>query len=64
MSPQDLLPHGTTVLLYMDPMSGSMLLQMIIAGVAGSWLVIKLWGKRFLMLFKRGSDDHGGDGDQ
>jgi len=61
MSPQDLLPHGTAVLLYMDPASGSMLLQMIIAGVAGSVVVIKLWGRRFLMLFRRGSDDDGGD---
>lgn len=60
MSPEELLPRGATVLLYFDPTSGSMLLQMIVAGVAGSWLVIKLWGRRIMMFFRRG----GGGGDE
>jgi hypothetical protein len=58
MSPTDLLPHGTTLLAYLDPASGSMLLQMIAAGVAGSWLVIKLWGRRLTMMFRRGDSDN------
>lgn len=37
---------------YLDPGSGSMLLQLILGGVAGLMVVVKLYWQSFLSLFK------------
>ena len=38
----------TTVLAYLDPGSGSMLLQAILGGVAGAGVAAKMFGRRIL----------------
>ncbi len=44
-------------LAYLDPGSGSMLLQMLLAGVAGIFVFMKFQGRRFMSLFSRTPDD-------
>jgi hypothetical protein len=39
------------VFAYLDPGSGSMLLQMLLGGIAGVAVSIKLFGKRLLSFF-------------
>jgi len=39
------------VFAYLDPGSGSMLLQMLLGGIAGVAVSIKLFGKRLLRFF-------------
>lgn len=48
-------------LLYLDPGSGAMLLQMLVAGVAGLFLFIKYQGRRFLGFFSGGRRDRAPD---
>ena len=48
------------VLAYLDPGSGSMLLQMLLGGIAGIAVSIKMFGKRIfriLAFWKRGEDE-------
>lgn len=46
------------LLAYLDPASGSLLLQLVLGGVAGLALVLKLFWHRILGLFgKRPKDD-------
>jgi hypothetical protein len=48
------------VLAYLDPGSGSMLLQMLLGGIAGVAVSIKMFGKRVfrvLTFWKRHDDD-------
>jgi hypothetical protein len=45
---------------YLDPASGSMVLQLIVGGIAGAAVVLKLYWHKFLGLFgikKKDSDD-------
>lgn len=42
---------------YLDPGTGSMLLQMLLGGIAGGIVVIKLYWQRFKNLFKKKSSD-------
>jgi hypothetical protein len=37
---------------YMDPGSGSMMLQLLLGGIAGVGVIIKLYWKSFLNLFR------------
>jgi hypothetical protein len=39
---------------YLDPGTGSMILQLILGGVAGALIVLKLYWHRFLSFFGRG----------
>jgi hypothetical protein len=41
---------------YLDPGSGSMILQLLLGGVAGAAVVIKLYWRRFLSLLGAGKD--------
>jgi hypothetical protein len=41
---------------YLDPGTGSMVLQLLLGGIAGAAIVIKLYWQRFLSLFKKKSD--------
>lgn len=38
---------------YIDPGSGSMILQLLLAGVAGAAMACKLYWRRFLSFFRR-----------
>ena len=48
-----LLLIPTTAHAYLDPGAGSLLLQVLLAGIAGLSVVIKLYWRRFLALFRR-----------
>ncbi len=39
------------VLAYIDPGTGSMILQLLLGGVAGVWIILKLFGQRILAFF-------------
>ena len=39
------------VLAYLDPGTGSLILQLLLGGVAGAWVVLKLFGQRIKALF-------------
>jgi hypothetical protein len=56
MSPEDLLPAVAPVLMYLDPASGSLLLQLIAAGAVGAWVFFKMWGRRIRMFFRSEGD--------
>ena len=51
------------VLLYLDPGSGSLLLQLLVAGLAGAVVFFKYQGRRLLGLFRRSEPEDGSDGD-
>lgn len=48
---------------YLDPGSGSMILQVLLGGIAGAAVVIKMYWRRFLAFFGGGGgDDRGVEG--
>ena len=52
---------GNIVLAYIDPGTGSMVLQLILGGVAGLLIILKLWGQRiksFLSFSKKDDNDN------
>ena len=46
---------GDSALAYIDPGSGSMLLQLLLGGIAGVGVVLKLYWRQFIGLFRRSS---------
>ncbi len=40
-----------TIIAYIDPGTGSMILQVLLGGVAGIWVILKLFGKRIMAFF-------------
>lgn len=47
-------------LAYIDPGTGSLILQLLLGGMAGLWVAFKLWGKRILAILgikKKNSTD-------
>ena len=46
-----------SALAYIDAGSGSMLLQLLLAGLAGAAVMIKLWWNHLKLLFRRKKDD-------
>jgi hypothetical protein len=42
---------------YLDPGTGSMILQLLLGGVAGLVIIVKLYWQRFISLFKGKSPD-------
>jgi len=40
-----------TVIAYIDPGTGSMILQVLLGGVAGIWVILKLFGQRIMAFF-------------
>lgn len=42
---------------YIDPGSGSLLLQMILGGVAAVWVAVRLYWRRVASVFRRGEGD-------
>jgi len=42
---------------YLDPGTGSMILQLLLGGIAGVAIILKLYWQRFLSLFKRKSTE-------
>ncbi len=47
----------TTIIAYLDPGAGSILLQAVVAGVLGGVFVIKLFWKRLWGFFRGGQKD-------
>lgn len=52
--------HTLTVLFvpflaYIDPGTGSMMLQLLLGGIAGAWVVLKLFGHRIMSFFGKKS---------
>jgi hypothetical protein len=45
------------VLAYLDPGSGSVILQALVGGVAAVAVTAKLWWHRFTKLFRRNKDE-------
>ena len=43
--------------IYIDPGSGSTLIQLLIAGILGSFVLIKLYWKRIVSRFNRSKDE-------
>ena len=46
-----------TIFGYLDPGSGSVILQAIVGGFAAVAVTAKLWWKRFTGIFRRNDDD-------
>lgn len=46
---------ANSALAYIDPGSGSMLLQSLFGGIAGAVVVLKLYWRQFINLFRRSS---------
>ena len=46
-----LLAFILSLLAYIDPGTGSMILQLLLGGVAGAWVVLKLFGQRIMAFF-------------
>jgi hypothetical protein len=47
----------SSIFAYLDPGSGSVILQAILGGFAAVAVTFKLWWKRVTGIFKRGDDD-------
>jgi len=45
------------ILAYIDPGTGSLLLQLLLGGIASAWVIIKLFGKRILAFLRREKTD-------
>ena len=41
----------TIIPAYIDPGTGSLILQLLLGGVAGIWVILKLFGQRILAFF-------------
>jgi len=41
-----------SLLAYIDPGTGSLILQLLLGGVAGIWVAFKVWGKRIKAFFR------------
>ena len=52
------LMFSTPALAYLDPVSGSLFFQLILGGVAGASLAIKLYWRRILSFFGRHARNH------
>lgn len=39
------------ILAYIDPGTGSLILQLLLGGVAGAWVILKLFGQRIMAFF-------------
>jgi hypothetical protein len=50
-----------TVFAYLDPGSGSMLIQLLVGGIAGVAVTVKLYWHRILRLFRIRKDEPGLD---
>lgn len=46
------------ILAYIDPGTGSLLLQLLLGGIASGWVIIKLFGKRILAYLRKEKKDN------
>jgi hypothetical protein len=46
-----LIEHITLIPAYIDPGTGSLILQIVLGGIASAWFVLKLWGKKIFAFF-------------
>jgi hypothetical protein len=42
---------------YIDPGSGSLIIQLVLGGLAGLWVMLKLYGKRLLSKLRKKKDE-------
>ena len=54
----------TKPLAYLDPGSGSYLLQLLIAAILGGLFALRVYWGRIKSFFRRGSNDEDSDGEQ
>lgn len=54
----------TPVHAYLDPGTGSFVLQMILGGVAGVALLVRIYWQKFLDLFRAKTNDAGNSGER
>jgi len=45
------------ILAYIDPGTGSLLLQILLGGLASGWVILKLFGKRILARLRKAKED-------
>jgi hypothetical protein len=45
------------ILAYIDPGTGSLLLQLLLGGIASGWVIVKLFGKRILAFLRKEKSD-------
>lgn len=45
---------------YLDPGTGSMILQLLLGGVAGAIVILKLYWRRFVSLFRGNTPEEAG----
>lgn len=58
-----LIGHFSNQRPYLDPGSGSILIQLLLAGLLGAGILLRASWSRILMLFKRGKQDQTDDGE-
>ena len=51
------LDPGQPAQAYLDPGTGAIILQMLLGGVAGALVILKLYWHRFTSFFRRGRKD-------
>jgi len=57
-----LIEHSNLIPAYIDPGTGSLILQLILGGIASGWLILKLFGKKIFSRFsKKEKDETPGD---
>ncbi|HLF15529.1 MAG TPA: hypothetical protein VI932_11640 [Bacteroidota bacterium] len=57
-----MIGHITLIPAYIDPGTGSLILQLVLGGIASGWLVLKLFGKKISAFFgKKEKDETPGD---
>lgn len=52
-----MLAGANTAWAYLDPGTGSMVLQLLLGGIAGAVVIFKLYWRRFVGLFRGKSED-------
>lgn len=52
---------ANSALAYLDPGTGSMVLQLLLGGIAGAVVILKLYWRRFVGLFRGNTRDEAGN---
>ncbi|OGN72186.1 MAG: hypothetical protein A2X25_00540 [Chloroflexi bacterium GWB2_49_20] len=58
-----LIEHFSNQRPYLDPSSGSILIQLLLAGLLGAGILLRTYWSRILKLFGRGKQDQTDDGE-
>jgi hypothetical protein len=63
MTIRQLIGHLSNQHPYLDPGSGSVLIQLLLAGLLGAGILLRTSWSRIQKLFRRGKSDQADDGD-